>query len=304
MRHRTFSATVVLTALMLAGCASGTDDLVEAPAASDPPTAAPPAPSPPPPPSAPPAPPEPEPAYAPPADWVDRALASAETARGAVVAVGWRPGPPAVVIRRLETGWLIAPDLVVTSHVVACEASKGTNLRVRTIDGTLRRASVAEVIGGCEQWGSGLGLLRLDRPVDAPTLTLRDEDPLEVGEPLLAIGHSNTSAILGGWLVLAGPMVEADAQWLWADIGAPVNLLRLDEFFGGGFAGAPVIDIDGRVVSVLCCERDWGPQLNLRDSPLAEPLLRRRLTVDAPYFVGGMSTSALRSALAPYVGVG
>jgi hypothetical protein len=301
VKRPTFRATVLASTLLLASCASGADDTtgdaLRGPDTQANATAAAPAP----PPAVTPAAPESPAAYAPPADWIDRALASAEVARTAVVAVGWRPGPPAIVMRRLETGWLVAPDVVVTSHVVACEAQQGSDLRVRTIDGTLRRASVAEIIGGCEPWESGLGLLRLDRPVDAPTLTLRDGDALEVGEPLLAIGHSNTSAVIGGWLVLAGPMVESDAQWLWVDIGAPVNLGRIDEFFGGGFAGAPVVDIDGRIVSVLCCERDWGPQLDLRRSPVADPVLRSRLTVDAPYFVGGMSTSALRDALAPHI---
>ena len=98
--------------------------------------------------------------------------------------------------------------------------------------------------------------------------------------------------------------METDARWLWADIGAPVSAERIDAFFGGGFAGAPVIDIEGRVVSVLCCERDWGPQLNLRESPVAEPLLRERLVIDVPYFVGGMSTGALRAALAPHTAAG
>ncbi len=255
-------------------------------------------------PAAPPAPPEPEPAYGPPADWADRALASAEVARRAVVAVGWRPGPPAGAERRLESGWLVAPDLVVTSHEVACQAREGSGLRVRAIDGTRRSASVLEVIGGCETWQPGVGLLRLDGPVDAPTLTLRDSVPLQVGEPLIAIGHSNTSAVLGGWLVLAGPVVESDESWVWADIGAPVRLWRIDEYFGGGFAGGLVLDIDGQVVSVLCCERDWGPQLNIRRSPVAEPLLRSRLTLDEPYFVGGMSTEALRRTLTPFTDVG
>jgi len=292
----------LLTAQLLSGCAAGTDvSAGDAPSTSG--TSVPAAPAAPAAPT-PPAPPEPEPTYEPPSDWADRALASAELARRAVVAVGWRPGPPAFVNRRLESGWLVAPDLVATSHEVACQARGGTELRVRTIDGTLRSASVLEVIGGCDTWEPGVGLLRLDRPVEAPTLTLRDDAPVEVGEPLLAIGHSNTSAVLGGWLVLAGPMVESDERWLWADIGAPVSLWRVDEFFGGGFAGGLVIDIDGQVVSVLCCERDWGPQLNLRRSPVAEPLLRSRLTLDEPYFVGGMSTDALRRALAPFTDAG
>jgi hypothetical protein len=289
-------ASVVLAlALLVVGCASDADDAVSDAGVGDE-VASVPAPAPPP--SAPE--PEPEPTYEPPDDWAERGLASAGVAREAVVAVGWRPGPSAMVVRRIETGWLITPDLVVTSNVVACDAQEGSELRVRTIGGAIRPASVLEVIGGCGQSQGGIGLLRLDRPVDAPTLTLRDE-PVEVGEPLLAIGHANMAATLGGWMVLAGPMVQTVGGYLWADIVAPVRYQRTDEFFGGGSDGALVIDIDGRVVTVLCCERDWGPQLHINNSPVADPLLRSALTIDEPYFVGGLTTSELRRALEPYV---
>ena len=257
-----------------------------------------PAPSPPPPPPLPE--PEPEPAYAPPADWQERALAAAEAARGAVVAVGWRP--PTMVLRRLETGWLIAPDLVVTSADVACEAQLGTGLRIRTLDGEFRDASIEEVAGPCDPWQPGVAVLRLSRPVDAPTLRLGEPRPLEIGEPVIAIGHSNWSAAVGGWLVLAGPVVEQDTRWIWTDIGATVNYRRTGEFFGGGSSGAPVIDLEGNVLTVLCCERDWGPQVSIFDTPRSEPLLRRRLIIDEPYFVGGMSTATLGPALAPFAG--
>jgi hypothetical protein len=297
MTRRRVTSVALALALLAVGCATDEDgaegeagaEIVSLPAPAPPPSAPEPQPEP-----------EPEPRYEPPDDWAERGLASAGTAREAVVAVGWRPAPPAMVVRRIETGWLITPDLVVTSNVVACDAQAGSELRVRTIRGTIRQASVLEVIGGCEQWEGGIGLLRLDRPVDAPTLTLREE-PVEIGEPLLAIGHANMAATLGGWFVLAGPMVETTGRLLWADIVAPVRYQRTDEFFGGGSDGALVIDIDGRVVTVLCCERDWGPQLHINNSPVADPLLRSALTIDEPYFVGGLTTSELRRALEPYV---
>ena len=315
----TRTASVLLAAVLVLGaCGDTTSSAPEAPSVDDTADEAPaPAPGPPPaPPAPPPPPPIPEPgaatgaapgqgtgpasrpAYTPPADWQERALAAAEGARAAVVAVGWRP--PTDVIRRLESGWLVAPDLVVTSPDVACEAQKGSGLRIRTLAGQFRDASVLEVLGSCETFAPGVALLRLSSPVDAPTLRLRGTAPLELGEPLLAIGHSNWSAAVGGWLVLAGPVVTADAQWIWADIGATVNYRRTGEFFGGGSGGAPLIDLDGAVVTTLCCERDWGGRLNLRTSPLAEPILRRRLTIDGTYYVGGPSTAALTSALAPF----
>ena len=239
--------------------------------------------------------PEPEPAYAPPDDWLERGLASAEVARRAVVAVGWRP--PSVALRRLEAGWLVAPDMVATSPAVACDALQGTGLRVRTFAGEFRSATVVEEPTDCGGWEPGIALLRLDRPVDAPDWRLRDASALEVGEPLLAIGHANSATAIGGWLVLAGPVVRANDSVVWADIGAPVNYTRVNEFFGGGSAGAALIDIDGALVSILCCEQDWGPQVTLRGSRLAEPLLRRRVVLDEPYFVGGLAPAALEREL-------
>lgn len=288
-------------ALLVSACGSADEDATGAADDSARATTEQPSPAPPPPPPPPPAP-EQEPAYAPPSDWQERALATAETARAAVVAVGWRP--PTMVIRRLEAGWLIAPDLVVTSADVACEAQLGTGLRVRTFDGEFREATVEEVTGPCDPWEPGIAVLRLARPVDAPTLRIAEPRVLDVGEPVLAIGHSNWSAAVGGWLVLAGPVVEQDARWIWTDIGATVNYRRTGEFFGGGSSGAPVIDLDGDVITVLCCERDWGPQISLFDTPRSEPLLRRRLIIDEPYFVGGMPTATLRSALTAFVGTG
>lgn len=244
--------------------------------------------------------PEPEPAYEPPADWQERALIAADAARRSVVAVGWRP--PTQVLRRLESGWLVAPDLVVTSPDVACEAQQGADLRIRTFDGQFRNATVEAIEGTCTTWEAGVALLRLATPVDAPTLNVRTPSPLTVGEPLLAIGHSNQSAAVGGWLVLAGPVVEQTDVWVWTDIGATVDYRRTGEFFGGGFGGAPVVDLNGEVVTALCCERDWGPSIDFRRTPLADPVLRRRLAIDEPYFTGGMDTAALRAAIDPYLG--
>lgn len=243
--------------------------------------------------------PEPEPVYAPPSDWQERALEAAEGARRAVVAIGWNP--PTIVLRRIEAGWLVAPDLVVTSPDVACEAREGQDLRIRTFDGQFRTATVEAIEGPCSTWEPGVALLRLASAVDAPALTVRTPTPLTVGEPLLAIGHSNQSAAIGGWLVLAGPVVEETSGWVWTDIGATVNYRRVGEFFGGGFGGAPVIDLDGEVVTVLCCERDWGPRIDFRRTPLADPVLRRRLTIDESFFTGGMDTASLAAALRPHL---
>lgn len=240
--------------------------------------------------------PEPEPAYAPPADWPERALASADVARRSVVAIGWKP--PTEVLRRMEAGWIVSPTIIATSPEVACDAQQGTGLRVRTFAGEFRNASIVRMPDACGRGDIGVALLRLDRPVEAPPWTTRDGTTLEVGEPLIAIGHSNTALAIGGWLVLAGPVVHTTPGEVWADIAAPVRYQRINEFFGGGSAGAAVIDLNGALVTILCCERDWGPQINLRRSDLAEPLLRRRVTLDEPYFVGGPSPAALDAALA------
>ena len=308
---------VLLAAALIAGCAAsdagsevGTAEPGDAataatdvaPAPEVAPDEAPgPAPKPEPAPEAEPEPePEPEPAYVPPSDWQERALAAADVARRSVVAIGWRP--PTDVLRRMEAGWLVGPTTVATSPDVACDAQQGTGLRVRTFAGEFRTATVLTPPASCGRGDVGVALLRLDRPVEAPAWTLRRTTPLEVGEPLLAIGHANTAAAIGAWLVLAGPVVHATGDVVWADIAAPVRYQRINEFFGGGSSGAAVIDLDGALVTILCCEIEWGRQVSLRRSALAEPLLRRRVTLDEPYFVGGPSPAELAAALSGAAG--
>jgi hypothetical protein len=133
---------VLAAAVVLSACGAGEDAAgVDTVAATE--TAAAPAtvtPAPPPP-----SPPEPPPGYSPPDDWYERALESADAARRAVVAIGW--DPPGVLLRRIEAGWLIAPDLVITSDAVACDVREGRDLRVRTFDGTIVSATVEEIVG-------------------------------------------------------------------------------------------------------------------------------------------------------------
>lgn len=254
-----------------------------------------PSPSPPPAPSdlAPPFP-EREPQYVPPDDWQDRALSTAEAARQAVVAIGWNP--PGMLNRRVEAGWLLSPTLVVTSNAVACDAEQGSDLGVRTFTGSIIRASIEAITGGCGGADPGVALIRLGSAADAPTLTLRSGDAPEAGEPLLGIGHANVASALGGWLVSVGPMVETEGPLLLADVGMPVVLWRIDEWFGGGANGAPLVDLNGDVVAVLCCERDWGPPTGF-DDPIAEPLLRSRLVLDGRYYVAGLWGDALHEAI-------
>lgn len=245
--------------------------------------------------------PEPEPQrdYSLPEDWHERALASADAARRAVVAIGW--DPPGELRRRIEAGWLIAPDIVITSDAVACEVREGRDLRVRTFDGTIVAAALEEVVGTCDGFSPGIARLRLSRAVDAPTLQVRSGAAPVVGEPLMAIGHANHAAAVGGWLVMVGPLVQAGGDVLVADIGAPVTRWRFDEWFGGGSNGAPLIDLHGDVAAVLCCERNWGPDLRYSDA-FAEPVLRRRLTLDERYHVAGLAGDALRRAVGTSVG--
>jgi len=234
-----------------------------------------------------------------PDDWQATALAAADRARRSVVAIGWEP--PRIVNRRLETGWLISPDLVVTSNVVACDAQRGVDLSVRTFDGAIRDATIEAIINGCDAAARGAALLRLREPVADPPLTLRTVGPPAIGEPLMAIGHANFAPVFGGWLVAVGPVVTSDPDVTWADIGVSVDWQRIDEFFGGGANGAPLVDLDGNVAALLCCERNWAPPIT-HDSPVAEARLRERLVIDAPFFVGGLTADALRTAFEDIVG--
>lgn len=236
-------------------------------------------------------------------DWRTIALKNLQNTRQAVVAIGWEPAPPAQVNRRLEAGWIASPDTIITSSTVACEAARGKNLTVRTLDGRTVAAEVSPGPDNCMPWSEGIGILKLSEQLHGiPQLPIRDS-PLKPGEPLLAIGHANASAKLGGWLVLAGPHIAQEGHLVWADIGAPINHLRIDEFFGGGYNGAPVTDIHGAIVTILCCERDWAGQLNIVHSPLADPRLRSALTLDEPYFVGGPDPGTLRALVTQHAGL-
>jgi S1-C subfamily serine protease len=276
---------LLLIALVLSGCGAGREPDPVAAADSERTPAQPLEPN---------APPAEEPAAEPPApapypdDWYDRALAVAEAARPAVVAIGWTPEE--LPMGRLETGFLVSPDLVVTSAVVG-QAGESNRLQVRLIDGTFRDASVLHRSG--EQW-MGVALLQLDSPVDAPTLELAEDTDLVLGAPLLAIGHPNVAYAEGGWLVTVGPVTSANRSEVWADIVAPATG---DGFFDGGSSGAPLINLDGRVVGLVCCNREWGPAPTYETAFVSEVLLRRHIVHDLREWHGGPSAAAIRAQL-------
>lgn len=230
--------------------------------------------------------PEPEPPYPP--DWHERALDIAAASRPAVVAIGWVP--PDLAMGRVETGFLVAEDLVVTSGEVGLAGEEHT-LGVRTFDGQRRQASV--VYRGPEYLG--VSVLQLDAPVDGPTLRFGDETELVAGAPLLAIGHPASASAEGGWLVTAGPFVRIEDRALWADLVAPIGG---GGFFEGGMSGAPVLDLAGAVVAVACCQQPWGPQLSIANAEPAEVLLRRHVVVDERSWHGGATATVTRAAIA------
>jgi S1-C subfamily serine protease len=281
--RRRLTAHVTLVALALTGCSDGREP-DPLPAVDDPAPAAAPAPA-----VEPDATPAEQPAPAPyPDDWYDQALAAAEAARPAVVAIGWTP--PELQMGRLETGFLVSSTLVVTSAAVG-QAGESNRLKVRLIDGTFRDATVLHRSG--EQW-MGVALLELDSPVDAPTLELADDTALERGAPLLAIGHPNIAYAAGGWLVTVGPVTSISPGEVWADIVAPATG---DGFFEGGSSGAPLIDLDGQVVGLVCCSREWGPAPTYETAFVSEVLLRRHIVHDLREWHGGPSAQTIRSAL-------
>lgn len=221
-------------------------------------------------------------------------LAMVTEARRSVVAVGWEPEGP--VRRRLESGWLASSDTVVTSHKVACDAMSGRNLQVRTLDGDLLRGVVEHIDRPCGRGGAGLGIIRIERRVDATALKVSAGEGPKAGEALVAVGHANSAAALGGWLAVVGPMVHREGDMLLVDLGVPVVLETFDMWFGGGYNGAPVLNLAGEVVAVLCCERPSGPQLRYYDPPAA-PDIHRHLVLDHRYIAEGVGGRTLEDVM-------
>lgn len=195
--------------------------------------------------------PAPEPAVDAPADdgaWRAAAETVAERARPAVVAVlkadhDW----PAA------TGFLVADDLVVTERDVVVFDGQTLPLMVRTFDG---RNIAAQPIWTAD--GQGAALLQLAEPAEGiEPLELGSARELAFQQTLVTIGHPQLGEQTGGWQVFAGSFHQRQDIVAWAHLPGQFGN---DNGYRDGMVGSPILDLDGNVVALMCCEKVFSQQ--------------------------------------------
>ncbi|MEX1043396.1 MAG: serine protease [Acidimicrobiia bacterium] len=190
-----------------------------------------------------------------PLDQLDTARQIAEEVRAAVVIVD--------VDGSHGTGFLIAPDLVVTNeHVATVGGIPASQYTVETIDGQHHSAAY---VGG--EITNDVALLRLDNPVNGPTLAWASPDDLAPGTPLISIGHPGG---FGFWIVTAGVLEETENLVMMTEDEQQISAQVVRTSLPGmpGASGSPILTLTGEVVGVL-----WGATaIPGADELFAEPV--------------------------------
>ena len=135
------------------------------------------------------------------------------------------------------TGWVVAPDLVVTNGHVTPEV--GTTVSLETITGAQRSALVLE-----SSLIPDLAVLRVtsDLSLLPPQLPLGSALP---GNLVMAVGHPG---IVGNWVVTVGEVVSVDPDvWILADVSV-----------AQGNSGGPAVNRNGEVIGVVSGETNSG----------------------------------------------
>ena len=128
------------------------------------------------------------------------------------------------------TGWVAAPDLVVTNGHVTPEV--GTTVSLETITGAQLSALVLE-----SSLIPDLAVLRVtsDLSLLPPQLPLGSALP---GNLVMAVGHPST---VGNWVVTVGEVVSVDPDvWILADVSV-----------AQGNSGGPAVNRNGEVIGVV-----------------------------------------------------
>jgi S1-C subfamily serine protease len=127
--------------------------------------------------------------------------------------------------------------IVVTAARAVCDEER---VRVGLADGT---EVDAEVVGS--DAGTDVAVLRIPKEKAPPTLVVRDASTLRVGEIALALGRPGRSVRASLRIVgVLGP----EMQTPWG--GSLDRYVETDRGFPRGFAGGPLVDIEGRAVGL------------------------------------------------------
>jgi serine protease Do len=151
------------------------------------------------------------------------------------------PGPR----EGLGSGFVIdsAQGLILTNHHVVDGANQ-IDVRLGTPDGA-RQTMKAKVIGKAPDFD--VALVKTERPLNVPALTLGDSDRLRVGEWVMAIGNPfglSQSMSVG---IISGKHREdlnpSGHQGVY-------DFLQTDASINPGNSGGPLVDMNGRVVGM------------------------------------------------------
>lgn len=165
-----------------------------------------------------------------PMEYEDRALELAKEVRDSVVQITGTSQD-----RGFGTGWLIAPDVVVTNeHVADYDPNYYGRIAVRTVD----NVRVAGEVTYTDSYRD-IALIKLDRELDKPTLTLTDSLVNE-GEPVIAVGHPDR---IENWATMAGLVTNNDYYE-----GESI-LTSLPT--SSGASGSPILNLEGEVVGIV-----------------------------------------------------
>ena len=155
----------------------------------------------------------------------------------------------------LGTGWLIAPEYVVTAAHALIDNDTGIKKRIEeifiyTFDGDRIEVVETEHVDEKVTEGSDLALVRLKDPkdkerIDAVPLKIADEVPGR-NEFLMAMGGGLAQKGIGAWTVSAGPALELKSG----------SSLRTDKMYHAvptskGMSGGPIFNEKGEVVSIV-----------------------------------------------------
>lgn len=132
----------------------------------------------------------------------------------------------------MGTGFAIRPDLIVTNLHVIGEARP---ISIKTRDGN--RVDVVEVFASDATFD--LAILRIDQKNKLPVLQLGD-DSLEVGQPVVGIGHplALKDSVVSG-------RVAGDERL------RAIDLWQLEMIIEPGISGGPLLNMDGRVNGII-----------------------------------------------------
>lgn len=135
------------------------------------------------------------------------------------------------------TGWLVAPDVVLTNEHVLPRRGEDLPIRVETYDGIMIDAT--EIARDSQM---DIALVRLDRPINAEPLRI-STSPVTEDSAIFSIGHP--SSLPRTWVTSVGVVASRkDPDVLFSTI--PVSM---------GASGSPVFNLEGEVVGII-----WGTQ--------------------------------------------